>query len=129
MHRTIIWHVVLYGCKTWSLTLREERRLRVFENMVLGRIFGPKKDEVTGECRKVQYEELHDLYCLPDIIRVIRSRMRCSGHVVRMGGEERCMQGFDGIPEGKSPLGRPRRRWEDNIKMDLQEVGWGHGLD
>jgi len=72
--------VVLYGRKTWSLTLRLERRLRVFENMVLGRIFGPKKDEVPWECRKVHNEELNDLYLLPDIIRVIISRVRWVGH-------------------------------------------------
>ena len=78
-------------------------------SMLLGRILGPKKDEVTGECRKVHNEELYDLYCLPDI-RVIRSRMRWAGNVARLG--KRYMQGFGGIPEGMSPLGRPRRRWD-----------------
>jgi len=67
-----LWPVVLYGCETWSLTLREERRLRVFENRVLRRVFGFKRDEVTGECRKLRNEELNDLYCSPNIVRVIK---------------------------------------------------------
>jgi hypothetical protein len=82
----IIVPVVLYGCGTWSLTLREEHRLRVFENRVLRRIFGPKRDELTGEWRKLHSEELHNLYSFPDIIRKVKSRrMRWSGHVARMG--------------------------------------------
>ena len=125
----IILPVVLYGCETWSLTLREERRLRVFENRVLRRIFGPRRDEVTGEWRKLHNEELNDLYCSPNTVRVIKSRrMRWMGHTARMG-ERRGVYGvLVGKPEGKRPLGRPRRRWEDNIKMDLQEVGCG-GVD
>ena len=74
IHRTIILPVVLYGCETWSLTLREERRLRVFENRVLRRVFGPKRDEVTGEWRKLHNEELRDLYSLPNIVRVVKLR-------------------------------------------------------
>ena len=86
IYRTIILPVVLYGCETWSLTLREERRLRVFENRVLRRVFGPKRDKVTGEWRKLHNEELSDLYSLPNIVRVVKSRrMRWTGHVARMG--------------------------------------------
>ena len=93
IYRTIILPVVLYGCETWSLTLREERRLRVFENRVLRRVFGPKRDEVIGEWRKLHNEELSDLYSLPNIARVVKSRrMRWAGNVARMGGE-RCGQG------------------------------------
>jgi len=128
IYRIIILPVVLYGCETWSLTLREERRLRVFENTVLRRVFGPKRDEVTGEWRKLHKEELNDLYSLPNVVRVVKSRrMRWAGHVARMGKDRGVQRVLVGKPEGKRPLGRPRRRWEDNIKIDLQEVGGGRG--
>jgi hypothetical protein len=96
MYKTIILPVILYGCATWSLTLREEHRLRVFENRVLRKIFGPKRDDMTGEWRKLHNEELHNLYSSPNIIRQIKSRrMRWARHVSRMG-EERKVQGFGG---------------------------------
>jgi len=92
IYRTIILPVVLHGCETWSLTLREERKLRVFENIVLRRISGPRREEVTGEWRRLHNEELNDLYALPNIVRVTKSRrMRWAGHVARMGEERGCI--------------------------------------
>jgi hypothetical protein len=97
----------------------------VFENRVLRRIFGPKRDEVTGEWRKLQNEELHDLYSSPSTIRIIRSRrMSWAGHVARMGEKRNVYRLLTGKPEGKRPLGRPRSGCVDNIRMDLGEVGW-----
>jgi hypothetical protein len=118
--------VVFYGYETWSLTLREEHKLGVFENRVLNWIFGSRRDEVTREWRKLHNKELHDLYSLPSIIRIMKSRrMRWAGHVARMGEKRNAYRLLVGKPEGKRPLGRPRHRWVVNIRRDLVEVGWG----
>jgi hypothetical protein len=120
IYRTIIVPVVLYGCETWSLTLREERRLRVFENRVLREILGPKRDEVAGELRKLHHEELNDPYSSPNIVRVIKSRrMRWAERVVRMGDSRGMQRVLVGKYGGKRPLGRPRLRREANIERDL----------
>jgi hypothetical protein len=127
IYKTIILPLVLYGCETWFLTLREGHRLGVFENRVLGKIFGPKRDEVIGEWRKLHNEELRDLYSSPSIIRIMKARkMRWAVHVVRMEEKINTYRFLVGKPEGRSPLGRPSHRWLDNIRMDLVEVGWGH---
>jgi hypothetical protein len=126
IYKTILLPVVLYWCETWSLTLREEHRLRVFENRVLRRIFGPKGDEVTREWRKLHSGELHNLYSSPDIIMQIKSRrIRWAGNMARMGEGRYVCRILVGNHEGKTPLERQRRGWEDGIKMNLREIGWG----
>ena len=121
IHRNIILPVALYGYETWWLTLKEERRLRVFQNRVFRIIIGSKKDEVTGERRKPHNEEFNDLYHSPIIFRMIKSkRVSWEGHVACMGERK----GVHGVlvrkPEGNRPLGRHKHRWEDNINMDLR---------
>jgi hypothetical protein len=114
INRAVILPVVLYGCETWSLTLREEHRL-----WVLRRIFGPKRDKVTGVWRKLHTEELHDLYCSPAIVRVIKlRRMIWMGHVAHVGEGRGVYRVLVGKPERKRPLRRPSCRWEDNINSD-----------
>jgi hypothetical protein len=122
IYKIVILPVVLYGCETLSLTLGEEHRLRVFENRVLRRIFGPEREE-DGSWRKLHNDELHSLYSSSNIVRVIKSRrMRWDGHVARMGMGNGVYRVLVGRPEGKRPLGKPRRRWEDNIMVDLREI-------
>ena len=120
IHRTIILPVSLYGCVTWSLILREERRLRLFENWILRRIFGPERDEVTGERGKLHNDELNGLYASPNIVRLVKS-MSEMGEVC---STYRVYRVLVGKPKGMRPLWRSRSRWEDNIEMDVQEMGW-----
>jgi hypothetical protein len=123
IYKTVIFPVVLYGCETWSLTLGEEYRLRVSGNRVLRMIFGPKKEE-DGSWRKLHNDEFHNLYSSPNIFRVIKARrMRWAGRITRVGKGRVVYSVSVGRPEGKRLLGRPRRRWEDNIEMDLREIG------
>jgi len=119
MYTSIILPVVLYECKTWSLTRKEERRLRVSVNRVL------RMDKVTGEWRKLHSEKRNDLYS-PNIIR-LSNQEECDGRDMwHMWERERnACRVLVGKPERKRPLGRPRRRWEDNVKIDLTEAGWG----
>jgi hypothetical protein len=123
IYKTVVLPVVLYGCETWSLTLREERRLRIFEKRILRKIFGPKREE-DRSWRKLQNDEFHSLYSSPNIVRVIKSRrMRRAVHAARMREGRGVYRVLVGRPEGKRPLGRPRHRWEDNIKLDFREIG------
>jgi hypothetical protein len=124
--RIIILPADLYGCETLSLTLREEHRLRIIENRVLRRMLGQNKEEVMGGWRKLDNEELHNLYSSPSIFRVIKSRkIKWARHVARMGQKRNVYRILVGKPEGSRLLGRPRLRREDNVKMDLREIGWG----
>jgi hypothetical protein len=119
IYKIVILPVALYGCESWSVTLREKYRLRVFENRVLRRIFGPKREE-DGSWRKFY----NGLYSSRNIATVIKKRrMRWTGHVARMGERRGVYRVLVGRLEGKTSLGRPSRRWEDNIKMGLREVG------
>jgi hypothetical protein len=116
IYGSIILPVVSCGCESWSLVLRKEHRLKVFEKRVLRVIFGPTRDEIVGRCRSLHNENLNKLYSSSNIIRMTKTRwMRLAGYVARMESSEN--------PEGISPLGSPRRRWEGNIEMDLREIG------
>jgi hypothetical protein len=127
-HKIIILPVVLYRCETWSLTLREQHRLRVFENRLLRRMFGAKRDEVMVEWRKVHNSEFHNLYSSPYIIRPSNQ-----GELSRQGmwhaseRTEKCTRFWWESPKERDHLEDLRRRWEDGIRMDLREIGWWEG--
>jgi hypothetical protein len=124
IYKVIILPAVLYGCETWSLTVREEHRLRVSENRTLRRIPGPKREEVAGDWRRLHYKKLHNLYASPNIIRIIKSRrMRREGHVACMVEMRNAYSILVGRPEGKRHVGRARHRWAD-IRIDLREMVW-----
>ena len=130
IQRTIIVLVVLYGCETWSLTLREEHRLRVLENRVLRRIFRPKTDQETREWKKLHYEEFSDLYSSPNIIQMIKSRTEMGRACGKYGGGERCIQGFGGETRGKQTTWKTqaqmgRKYYDESSGSGIR----GHGLD
>jgi hypothetical protein len=130
IYSTTVLLIVLYGCASWSLTLKDKHRLRVFRNRILRKRVGHKRDEETEEWRRLHNEEPFVLYCSTDIIQVIKSRrMRWVGHVACRGEWRGTYRVLVGKPEGKRPVGRPKHKWEDNIKIDLQQMVWGHGLD
>jgi hypothetical protein len=130
IHKIIIPPVVLYGYENWSLTLKEEYWLRVFENWLLRKIFRPRLNEVTGEWRKLHNGELHNLYWSPDNIRHMKSRrLWWAGHVASMGEGKILYRVLVGKSEGKRPLGRRRSRRENGFRSDLGQIRWGCGMD
>jgi hypothetical protein len=122
IYKTVVLLVVLYGCETWSLILREEHRLRVFENRVLRRIFGPKREE-DRSWRKLHNDELRGPYSSLTIVRMIKSRMRWAGHAARIQEGRGVYRVLIDRPKGKRPLGRTRHRWKDNNKLVFRKIG------